>query len=64
MKYAIRHGYMLVEMTEQQFNATDPNSDVRPVSANEAHRHVREGGIHETYLWVNSDGRVRRASPG
>lgn len=62
MIYAIRNNCMLVEMTAKAFHATDPDSDLRPVSAQQAHHWVRSGAPHETPLWIDCDGRIRRAS--
>lgn len=35
---------------------------VRKVTAAEAHRWVKDGGLHSTYLYVGIDGRIHRAT--
>jgi hypothetical protein len=69
MIYAIRNGRMLVEMTQRQWSTHRLNeawSTARQrfdrVSAQEAHRWVRDGHTHETALWIDCDGRIRRAT--
>jgi hypothetical protein len=60
--YAIRNGYMLIEMTIAEYLKSAPERDLRPVHFTTAHEHVRAGGCHETPLWIDGDGRIRRAT--
>ena len=48
------------EFREAQAQETETHT-FRRVSADYAHRHVRGGGIHNTPLWIDSEGRIRRA---
>jgi hypothetical protein len=70
--YVIRHhiepisgrtfSCMLTEMSKLQFLKAEQNERCRyePVNASYAHTWVRNGGLHETALWVDQ-GRIRRA---
>lgn len=49
----------LHEYTEKEFREAGPN--FRRVSASEAHKWVRDGGVHTTPLWVDEDNRIRKA---
>jgi hypothetical protein len=62
MKYAIIDGYMLTEMSEKGFHARAPNEHIEVVCAATAHRLVRAGIVHDTRLWIDGNGRIRRAS--
>jgi hypothetical protein len=60
MKYAIIDGYMLTAMSEKEFQARAPNENIEVVCAATAHRLVRAGIVHDTPLWMDGDGRIRR----
>ncbi len=56
----------LVEMTAQEARdelakAEGTGWEYRPLHATQAHDWVRNGGHHETYLFIDSDGRIRSA---
>ena len=59
-------GYMLYEMTPAELRAAQRERGdseyprLERLDASRAHRWVREGGVHSTYLYVE-DGRIRRA---
>lgn len=60
--YAIRNGYMLIETTAKRVRDwQELGEDIYPVSAAQAHKLVRQGITHSTYLYIDSDNRVRRA---
>ncbi len=53
----------LVEMTATDLDvihAGGRKQEYRLVSAIVAHRHVRQGGVHSTGLWVDDHGRIRK----
>jgi hypothetical protein len=60
--YVIINNRMLSEMTTSAFMKSDPDADIRPVSAQTAHRWVRDDFPHDTPLWIDSDNRIRRAT--
>ena len=54
----------VVEMTKRQLKIQKDKNAYRlhlVISGQEAHRWVRNGGIHGTALYVDSDKRIRRA---
>jgi len=63
----------LHEMTESEFKKGADIKDKHPagiswfdvswshVSGVEAHKHVRDGGIHTTGLWIDCDGKIRKS---
>jgi len=55
----------LFEMTAKELKAAEQTHNVThtPVSAAFAHRWVRNGGTHNTGLWLD-DNRIRKATPG
>lgn len=62
MAYAIKNGYMLIETTNKLIlEAQSKGEDIYRVDANHAHRLVRDGITHSTYLYLDSDNRIRRA---
>lgn len=61
----------LYEMTKHDlaYRQQEPGSvaysvEWRKVSTAEAHRYVKSGGVHSTALWVDDNGRVRKATAG
>lgn len=69
-----KHTTTLVEMTPTEYrNAINEEhrSTLNPekrvhyelTTANRARRYVKDGGHHETGLWVDADGKVRYARP-
>jgi hypothetical protein len=56
---------MLTEMTWPQYRraerAANENCWYCEVPAQAAHKWVRDGGLHDTPLWVDDTGRIRRA---
>ncbi len=57
-------GEELIEMTAKEFAAAqaDDRQTLTQVRADEARRWVAKGGHHMTPLYVDMDGKVRRAS--
>lgn len=51
------------ELRDAQALASD-NTRYRQVTGQEAHRYIKQGGHHETPLYVDMDNRVRYASDG
>jgi hypothetical protein len=69
MIYAIRNNNMLVELTQRQWRTAELNRawgtsrwTVERITAQQAHQWVRKGYTHETALWIDCDGRIRRAT--
>ena len=56
---------MLNEGTKAEFEKFGPNHNAEPVSAAMAHKLVRGDLLpHNTALWVDDDGKIRRAAEG
>jgi hypothetical protein len=52
------------EMTPKQMRQAqrlNPQRTFLPITGQEAHNWVRNGGVHSTPLYVNEDGRIRYA---
>lgn len=52
------------EMTARQLKQVKreyPNRLHLPITAAEAHKWVRQGGVHGTALYIDQDNRIRRA---
>jgi len=63
MTYAIHNGYMLVEMNSKKLDRLiAAGENYYPVTAATAHKYVRQGICHNTYLWIDMDGKIRRAN--
>jgi hypothetical protein len=63
MAYAMRYNEsrrydVLIETTPAKIKADEK---LLRVCARVAHNWVKRGRIHETTLWVNEDGRIRKA---
>lgn len=60
--------FTLWEMTKAEYEAMrvkeTESHTFRRVSADYAHAHVRNGGVHNTGLWTDHNGRIRKAQPG
>ena len=59
----------LVEMTpaehrDEKAKATPDGWEYEPTTAQQAHKWVKEGGHHETALYINEEGRIRYARDG
>ena len=54
------HPGILRELTPDQWALNRENPNYQKITSTHAHRWVRNGGIHETSLWVGIDGRIRR----
>jgi hypothetical protein len=56
---------MLTEMTWPQLRRAERNATehcwYREVTASRAHLWVKNGGLHDTPLWVDDTGRIRRS---
>lgn len=55
------HPGSLRELTPDQWALNRENPNYQKITAVHAHRWVRNGGIHETMLWIGEDGRIRRS---
>lgn len=57
----IDHPGILRELTPDQWALNRENPNYQKITSEHAHRWVRNGGLHETTLWIDIEGRVRRA---
>ncbi len=60
IKYT-KHSQELLEMTAKEYRDLNKSGDhYVPVSAQQAHKYVKDGGLHMTTLWVDN-GKIRKA---
>ena len=60
-----RASWTLWEMTDKEFDAAVEGDTKmhwhRRTSVADAHAHVKRGNVHNTSLWVDDKGKIRRA---
>lgn len=63
MSHSTLHEMSAAEFKQASTNAR-PCDRYEQVPAERAHKFVRNDGTHTTGLWVDFDGRIRKAKPG